>query len=322
MRSGTTLAAWLGNRQRRDRLPDVAIGATGQEDNRPRAASAPPHVTGWTLCPTTSACSSWIPPRSTRFFRHPHQRHQLLPHPESYEALKDKVFPELAGDRSRHEPVRVWALGCSTGEEAYSLAMVYSEYVEATGKRVPMQIFATDLNGAGIDKARAGLYSKGMAQDVSPERLRRFFVEIDGSYRISKPIRDMCTFGENVLSDPPFSRIDLIACRNLLIYLEPVLQQKLIPMLHYALRSPRSTVAGRVGDHRLVPSTSSSRWMRRTASTRAKVQPPAVVPALWTRLASRLPDAPSGHAHDARAASWSRGRKPTASCSRTMRHLQ
>jgi two-component system CheB/CheR fusion protein len=165
----------------------------------------------------------------TSFFRNP----------ESYEVLKDKVFPGLAGDRSRHEPVRVWTLGCSTGEEAYSLAMAYTEYLEAEGKRVPMQIFATDLNGAGIDKARAGIYSKGVAQDMSPERLRRFFLEVDGSYRISKPIRDMCTFArQNVLSDPPFSRIDLITCRNLLIYLEPVLQQKLIPMLHYSLRSP------------------------------------------------------------------------------------
>lgn len=165
----------------------------------------------------------------TSFFRNP----------ESYEVLKDKVFPELAGNRSRHDPVRVWALGCSTGEEAYSLAMAYSEHAEAAGTRVPMQIFATDLNEAGIDKARAGLYSKSITQDVSPERLRRFFVEIDGSYRISRPIRDMCTFArQNVLSDPPFSRIDLIACRNLLIYLGAELQQKLIPVLHYSLRSP------------------------------------------------------------------------------------
>ncbi len=158
--------------------------------------------------------------------------------PEAYELLKSRVFPELTADRSRHEPVRVWVLGCSTGEEAYSLAMAYTEFAEASGQRVPMQIFATDLNGSVIDKARAGIYAKGIEQDVSPERLRRFFTEIDGTYRISKLIRDMCVFArQNALSDPPFSRMDIVACRNMMIYLEPVLQQRLVPVLHYALRN-------------------------------------------------------------------------------------
>jgi two-component system CheB/CheR fusion protein len=94
------------------------------------------------------------------------------------------------------------------------------------------------LNGAGIDKARTGIYAKGVAQDVSPERLRRFFVEVDGAYRITKKIRDMCIFArQNVLADPPFSRLDLVACRNLMIYLEPSQQHRLVPMLHYALRN-------------------------------------------------------------------------------------
>ncbi|HUR41048.1 MAG TPA: chemotaxis protein CheB [Verrucomicrobiae bacterium] len=163
----------------------------------------------------------------TSFFRNP----------ESYEALKQKVFPRLTEAKNRHHPVRVWTLGCSTGEEAYSIAMTYTEYAEASGRRVPMQIFATDLNGAGIEKARAGVYRKGIEQDVSPERLRRFFIEVDGNYRVCKPIRDMCVFArQNVLSDPPFSRLDLIACRNMLIYLEPGLQRKLMPVLHYALQ--------------------------------------------------------------------------------------
>ncbi len=156
---------------------------------------------------------------------------------ESFEALKSKVFPRLLKDRSRHDPVRLWTLGCSTGQEAYSLAMVFAEAAEAAGSSVPLQLFATDLNPAGIEKARAGVYSKDIAQDVSPERLRRFFTEVDGSYRISKSIRDACVFSRhNVLADPPFSRIDLISCRNLLIYLEPVLQQKIVPTLHYALK--------------------------------------------------------------------------------------
>ncbi|HEX4779230.1 MAG TPA: chemotaxis protein CheB [Usitatibacter sp.] len=164
----------------------------------------------------------------TSFFRNP----------DAYEALKATVFPEITNERLRHEPVRIWALGCSTGEEAYSLAMAFTEYAEESGRRVAAQIFATDLNGVGIEKARAGLYAKGVAQDVSPERLRRFFMEVDGSYRIAKPLRDMCVFArQNVLADPPFSRLDLVACRNMLIYLEPSMQQRMIPMLHYALRS-------------------------------------------------------------------------------------
>jgi two-component system CheB/CheR fusion protein len=165
----------------------------------------------------------------TSFFRNP----------EAFEALKEKVFPELAKDRSRHEALRLWVLGCSTGEESYSVAMAFVEFAQATGCHIPIQIFASDLNGAGIEKARAGLYSKNIVADVAPDRLRRFFVQQpEGSYRVSKQIRDMCVFARhNVLTDPPFSRLDLITCRNLLIYLEPVLQEKVLPLLHYALRN-------------------------------------------------------------------------------------
>ena len=157
--------------------------------------------------------------------------------PESFEALKSRMFPRLLENRTRHDPVRIWSLGCSTGPEAYSLAMTFVEAAEAAGSSVPMQLFATDLNAAGIEKARAGIYSKDIEADVSPERLQRFFTEVDGGYRISKTIRDLCVFSRhNVLSDPPFSRMDLISCRNLLIYLEPVLQQRIMPILHYALK--------------------------------------------------------------------------------------
>ncbi len=166
--------------------------------------------------------------RVTRFFRNP----------ETFEALKAKVLPKLLKNRSGQEPLRVWVPGCSTGEEAYSIAIAFAELAAARGSsQLPVQVFATDLNEGCIDKARAGVYSRNIAHDVSPERLRRFFAEVEGSYRISKPIRDMCVFARhNLLTDPPFSQIDLISCRNLLIYLEPALQQKLVERLHYALK--------------------------------------------------------------------------------------
>jgi two-component system CheB/CheR fusion protein len=157
--------------------------------------------------------------------------------PETFEALKEKALTTLFKDRSRQEPLRVWVLGCSTGEEAYSTAIACTEYAEASDSQLRIQVFASDLNAVGIEKARAGAYSKDIVQDVSPERLRRYFVEVDGHYRITKLIRDMCVFARhNVLTDPPFSQIDLICCRNMLIYLEPELQKRIVPLLHYALK--------------------------------------------------------------------------------------
>jgi two-component system, chemotaxis family, CheB/CheR fusion protein len=156
---------------------------------------------------------------------------------DAFEILKSKVFPRLVKDRSRHDPVRVWSIGCSTGEEAYAIAIAWAEFSEAARLQIPLQVFATDLNGASIEKARAGIYRRSIVQDVSPERLRRFFFESDGTYRISKAIRDTTVFARhNVLTEPPFSRIDLISCRNLLIYLELSLQQKAMGMMHYALK--------------------------------------------------------------------------------------
>jgi two-component system, chemotaxis family, CheB/CheR fusion protein len=157
---------------------------------------------------------------------------------ESFDTLKGTVFNPLLKNLSRHDTVRLWTLGCSTGQEAYSLAMAFTEAAEEARSTVRLQLFASDLNAAGIEKARAGIYPKDIAQDVSPERLRRFFTEVDGNYRISKSIRDLCVFSRhNVLADPPFSRIDLISCRNLLIYLQPMIQQRIMPLLHYALKS-------------------------------------------------------------------------------------
>ena len=157
--------------------------------------------------------------------------------PEAFEVLKKKIFPRLLKDRSAHTPIRVWVPGCSTGEEAYSLAIALLEFLGPKGADVPVQIFATDISDAAIDKARAGIYPAGIAADLSAARLRRFFVKHDGGFQISKTVRDVCVFArQDVTRDPPFSRLDLISCRNLLIYLGPVLQKRVIPMFHYALQ--------------------------------------------------------------------------------------
>lgn len=155
---------------------------------------------------------------------------------EAFEVLRQDVFPALT-KTGGEEPLRVWVLGCSTGQEAYSLAMAYVEATEHMPGARRLQVFATDLNDANLEKARHGLYPKSLVADVSQERLRRFFVEEEGGYRVSKPVREQVVFARhNLISDPPFSRMDLISCRNVLIYLEASLQQRVLPALHYALR--------------------------------------------------------------------------------------
>ncbi|MCX6924921.1 MAG: chemotaxis protein CheR, partial [Verrucomicrobia bacterium] len=164
----------------------------------------------------------------TSFFRNP----------EAFEALQQIVFPKLLAPR-REEPVRIWVPGCSTGQEAYSLAMSIEEYCggQTPGHAPRLQVFATDLNEAVLEKARRGLYLKNLVPEDSPERLRRFFVEENGGYRVSKHIRELCVFArQNILCDPPFSRMDLISCRNLLIYLASGAQKKILPAFHYALK--------------------------------------------------------------------------------------
>jgi len=165
--------------------------------------------------------------------------------PEAFEALRKQVLPMLFRDKQKGGTVRIWVPGCSTGEEAYSLAMAMLEYLwletTKTAKpglgTTPFQIFATDISDSSLDRARAGLYSEALVAGVSPERLRRFFMKIDGGYQIVKPVREMCIFAkQNVAKDPPFSNLDLISCRNLLIYLGPVLQRRVVPTLHYALK--------------------------------------------------------------------------------------
>lgn len=162
----------------------------------------------------------------TAFFRNP----------AAFEVLKKKVFPKLVKPQ-RDQPLRVWVPGCSSGQEAYSIAMALVEFAERSGQGRRLQLFATDVNEALLDKARAGFYAESLVHDLSPGRLRRFFVKEDGGYRAAKFLREMVVFArQNLLSDPPFSRMDLISCRNMLIYLEADAQRKVLPTLHYALK--------------------------------------------------------------------------------------
>jgi two-component system, chemotaxis family, CheB/CheR fusion protein len=159
--------------------------------------------------------------------------------PETFEALKSHVFPALLKERNESTPVRFWVAGCSTGQEAYSLAMAFLEFLENKPNRPALQIFASDLSDTvSLKRAREGVYPKNIEAEVSPERLRRFFTKEDDHYRINKSIRDACVFArQNVAADPPFSRVDLISCRNVLIYLSATLQKRIIPTFHYALNS-------------------------------------------------------------------------------------
>jgi two-component system, chemotaxis family, CheB/CheR fusion protein len=147
------------------------------------------------------------------------------------------ALPELLRDRDPNRALRVWVAGCSTGEEAYSLAILLQETMEKERKAFDIQVFASDIDSRAIETARDGVYPESISAAVSKERLNRFFGEEDNTYRISKKIRDMIVFSvHNVIKDPPFSRIDLLSCRNLLIYMEGILQKKLLPLFHYALR--------------------------------------------------------------------------------------
>ena len=171
----------------------------------------------------------------TSFFRNP----------DVFESLRQVVYPKILVDRPSTEPVRVWVPGCSSGEETYSHAISLVEMLSELRLEVPIQIFGTDLSEGAIQKARSGFYKEGIANEVSEVRLRRFFHKVPGGYQISKSIRDMCVFArQNVFSDPPFSRMDLISCRNVLIYLSPILQKKVIPIFHYALKNQGFLLVG------------------------------------------------------------------------------
>ena len=171
----------------------------------------------------------------TRFFRDP----------EVYDAFKNSILPRLFEDRDPSQQVRIWVAGCSSGEEVYSIAICLLEYLTGTPIEPPLQIFGTDASEGNIQRARAGMYSETISADVSAERLRRFFAKTDKGFQVAKRVRDLCIFArQNLCHDPPFSRMDVISCRNVLIYFGAELQRQLIPTFHYALRPDGFLILG------------------------------------------------------------------------------
>ncbi len=156
--------------------------------------------------------------------------------PEAFEVMKNQVLPTLMKTKGPDSSIRIWSVGCSTGEEAYSIAILLSEVMEMLKQHFVVQIFASDIDAQAIDYARAGIYPDSIAADVSQERLSQYYIKEDNTYKIKKQIRDMIVFAvQNVIKDPPFSKIDLVSCRNLLIYMDRKLQKKVLPLYHYTL---------------------------------------------------------------------------------------
>jgi two-component system, chemotaxis family, CheB/CheR fusion protein len=214
--------------------------------------------------------------------------------PQAFEALLQKALPALVENKSEGATLRAWVAGCSTGEEAYSLAMLLKEYLTQRKLRLNVQIFASDVDTRAIDQARAGLYPVGIAGDLSPERLQRFFTKEDSSYRVKKEIRDLVVFAtHNLLTDAPFTKLDLLCCRNVLIYLEAKAQHKILQTFHYALKPDGILFLGTsetIGafEHLFDSIDRKSKLFKRTAET-AMLPSLEAFPGRPSRLAVALP---------------------------------
>ncbi len=197
--------------------------------------------------------------------------------PTVFEGLKNRVFPALIKDRAAADPIRIWVAGCASGEEAYSIAICLTEFLEETKADFPFEIFATDLSETAIERARAGVYAGAAIAHVSPQRLERFFTRPERGYQVAKIIRDKCVFARhNLAQDPPFSKLDLVSCCNVLIYLGDVLQRKVWSTLHYALKpggflilGPSETIGGLSDSFHQVENIHQIYQMRPAASTPA-----------------------------------------------------
>ncbi len=185
--------------------------------------------------------------------------------PEMFQLLETQVLPELIEARDTDAPIRVWVAGCATGEEAYSIAMLLIERVTAMGKACPIQVFATDVDEDALEVGRRGIYSDALVADLSRQQLGRFFNRADaGHWQVSKQLRETVLFAsQNILSDAPFSKLEMVSCRNLLIYLEPEVQQKLLQLFHFALNEGGYLILGSsesIGKHTELYRPVSKKW--------------------------------------------------------------
>lgn len=216
---------------------------------------------------------------------------QFFRDPEAFEALALRVIPEIFRDKPADGQVRAWITGCASGEEAYSIAILMAEHAAKLESAPHIQIFATDLDEQALDAARKGIYPEHIAEQLTPERLQRFFCKRGSSFEVVPEIREMCVFSpHNLIKDPPFSRQDLISCRNLLIYLEAELQRKLLPVFHYALNpsgflflGPSENVASRSELFRAVEKKQRI-FQRKPGMLRSELQVPMMEPGRVTRL--------------------------------------
>ncbi|MEO6029950.1 MAG: chemotaxis protein CheB [Candidatus Binatia bacterium] len=220
--------------------------------------------------------------------------------PGAWRALQEQVIRRVVAEKAAQDPLRVWIPACATGEEAYSLAIVLLEEIERAGQGRPLQIFATDVDVGALETARAGVYAEGIAAHVSAERLARFFVKDEHTYRVTKELREAVVFApQSLISDPPFSRLDLVSCRNLFIYLEPALQERLIPLLHFTLVAGGYLFLGSaegVGPERNLFEVVSAKWriFRRVGpSHHDKLQLPTAVTPLAANVRQPTPYPPS-----------------------------
>lgn len=205
---------------------------------------------------------------------------------EAFTVLETDILPSLCKDKTDDSVFRVWVAGCSTGEETYSIAILLRELMDKTHQVFKVQIYSTDLDDEAVATARTGVYALNIIQDITPERLRRFFIKESTGYRIKKEIREMVVFAiQNVIKDPPFTKLDLLSCRNLMIYLGAELQDQLIPMFHYALK-PNGILflspSEGIGNHTELFSVYNRKWKfyRATptsASTRMVISNPLIL---------------------------------------------
>lgn len=245
----------------------------------------------------------------TKFFRDP----------EGFDVLKNKVIPKLFENKNSRDAVRVWVAGCSTGEEAYSLAILLAEYCDENNLRDNIKVFATDIDRNALEYASSGIYSESIAADASMARLRRYFVPKGDNYQIATQIRERVIFAHhNIIKDPPFSKIDLITCRNLMIYLQPVLQKKVLQNFHFSLNSSGYLFLGssetvgdtgklfspydikwkiykRVGEGKMVPSLTDTMIEPRWTKYSHKVLP---VPNMSRQLSNEVENVFEGLIHD------------------------